>query len=83
MEEAMDLSLGILQNKRMNETNHVSLFSFIRPDVFRVEEVKARYYRNQYPEMLRLVAERSTTNTFDWKDVLHVPVGLTISMPDT
>jgi hypothetical protein len=41
-----------------------------------MEEVKARYYRNQYPEMLSFAAERCTTNTFDWKDVLHVPVGL-------
>ena len=60
----------------MNEVNHVSLFSFIRPDDCCKEDVKARYYRNQYPEMLSLVAERSTTNSFDWKAVLHVPVGL-------
>jgi hypothetical protein len=81
LEEAMDLSSGILQNEQMNEANYVSLFLFFRPDDFRMEEVKARYYRNQYPEMLRLLAERNTTNTFHWKDVLHVPVGL--SMPDT
>jgi hypothetical protein len=41
-----------------------------------MDEVKARYYRNQYPKMLSLVAVRCTTNTIDWKDVLHVPVGL-------
>ena len=41
-----------------------------------MEEVKARFYRNQHPEMLSLVAEPSTTNTFDWKNVLHVSVGL-------
>jgi len=50
----------------MNEANHFSLFSFIRPDIFRMEEVKARYYRNQYLKMLSLVTE---CNTFDWKDV--------------
>jgi hypothetical protein len=81
LEEVMDLSSGILQNERMNESNYVSLLSFLRPDDFRMEEVKARYYSIQYPEMLSLFAERSTTNTFDWKNVLHVPVGL--NMPDT
>ena len=60
----------------MNEADHVSLFSFIRPDDFRMEEVKSRCYRNQYPKMLTVVAERCTTNTFDWKGVLHFSVGL-------
>jgi len=41
-----------------------------------MEEVKSRYYRNQYPKMLSVVAERCTTKTSDWEDLLHVSVGL-------